>query len=63
MTFLGFGSSLFGLPRMRLPVVSDSLSARLALWASATLEGKYAVERGGQRFNLKSDKSSGARDG
>jgi len=33
---LAFGSSTFGLPRIRLPVVSDSLSARFARWASST---------------------------
>lgn len=42
----GFGSSPFGLPRMRLSVVSDSLSARFARWASATF-CHADVNRGG----------------
>lgn len=41
------GSSLFGLPRMRLSVVSDSLSARFARWASATLTRRRQQEGGG----------------
>lgn len=34
--FFDVVSSTFGRPRIRLPVVRDSLSARFALWASAT---------------------------